>query len=136
MIRGAERPLKINKERKMEIKEIGRVSKKFLSKEQFDERIKKMRKEHEKPVKGMFEFLDAQGGWLDFAYRIFPEDPLYTIRLNHGEITELPMGIVKHLNNTKKKIRRPTGEYNQGSRGVGLVCETISRIRFTPIDVL
>ncbi|HEX4374886.1 MAG TPA: hypothetical protein VHZ50_16395 [Puia sp.] len=120
----------------MQIKELGRVSKKFLSKEQFDERIKKLRKEHEKPVKGMFEFLDAQGGWLDFAYRIFPEDPLYTIRLNHGEITELPMGIVKHLNNTKKKVRKMPSVLNPGERGVGVVCEYNSRIRFTPVDVL
>jgi hypothetical protein len=120
----------------MEIKEIGRVSKKFLTKEKYEEKVKQMRKEHEKPVKGMFEFLDAQGGFLDFAYRIFKDDPLYTIRLTHGEITELPMGIVKHLNNTKKKIRRPSGEYNPANRGVGMVCETISRIRFTPVDVL
>jgi hypothetical protein len=121
---------------KMEIKEIGRVSKKFLTKEKYEEKVKQMRKEHEKPVKGMFEFLDAQGGWLDFAYRFFKDDPLYTIRLTHGEITELPMGIVKHLNNTKKKIRRPNSQYNPGQRGVGPVCDTISRIRFTPVDVL
>ena len=29
-----------------------------------EEKIKKLRKEGEKMVKGMFEFLDAQGGWL------------------------------------------------------------------------
>lgn len=120
----------------MQIKELGRVSKKFLTKEIAEEKVKQLRKEHSKPVKGMFEFLDAQGGWLDFAYRFFKDDPLYTFRLNHGEICELPMGIVKHLNNTKKKVRRPSGEFNQGNRGVGPVCDTISRVRFTPIDVL
>ncbi len=30
------------------------------------EKIKKMRKEGEKLIKGMFEFVDAQGGWFDF----------------------------------------------------------------------
>lgn len=120
----------------MQIKELSRASKKFLTKEKYDELVKKLRKEHEKPVKGMFEFLDAQGGWLDFAYRFFKDDPLYTIRLNHGEITELPMGIVKHLNNTKKKIRKMDGQYDPTTRGVPRTYEVQSRVRFTPIDVL
>lgn len=120
----------------MQIKEIGRVSKKFLTKEKHEEKVKQLRKEHERPVKGMFEFLDAQGGWLDFAYRFFKDDPLYTFRLTHGEICELPMGIVKHLNNTKKKVRRPNTEFSSSNRGLGTTFETISRIRFTPVDVL
>ena len=40
----------------MEIKELGRVSRKFLTKEKMEEKVKQMRKEHEKPVKGMIEF--------------------------------------------------------------------------------
>lgn len=120
----------------MQIKEISRTSKKFLAKEKYEELVKKLRKEHEQPVKGMFEFLDAQGGWLDFAYRFFKDDPLYTIRLVHGEITELPMGIVKHLNNTKKKIRKFEANCDPNMRGVPRSYEVQSRVRFTPIDVL
>ena len=123
----------------MEIKELSRASKKYLTKEKYEELTKKLRKEHEKPVKGMFEFLDAQGGWLDFAYRFFKDDPLYTIRLVHGEITELPMGIVKHLNNTKKKVRRLASnghELTKANRGVPQTYDVISRVRFTPMDVL
>lgn len=120
----------------MQIKEMSKTTKNRLSPEKYDELVKKMRKEHEKPVKGMFEFLDAQGGWLDFVYRFFKEDPIYTIRLNHGEICELPMGIVKHLNNTKKKIRTLDAQYNQNNRGVPKTYETQSRIRFTPMDVM
>lgn len=120
----------------MQIKELSRTSKKFLGKDKYDELVKKLRKEHEKPVKGMFEFLDAQGGWLDFAYRFFKEDPLFTIRLNHGEICELPMGIVKHLNNTKKKIRKLESNMDPNMRGVPRSYEVQSRVRFTPIDVI
>lgn len=115
---------------------MSRVSKKFLTKEKYEELTKKLKKEHEKPVKGMFEFLDAQGGWLDFAYRFFKDDPLFTIRLNHGEITELPMGIVKHLNNTKKKIRKLEANLDPNMRGLPRSYEVQSRVRFTPIDVL
>ena len=67
----------------MEITELSRKSKKFLTKEKYEDLVKKLRKEHEKPVKGMFEFLDAQGGWMDFCYRFFKDDPIYSIRLQH-----------------------------------------------------
>ena len=120
----------------MQIKELARTSKKFLSPEKYEDLVKKLKKEHEKPVKGMFEFLDAQGGWLDFAYRFFKDDPLFTIRLTHGEICELPMGIVKHLNNTKKKIRKLDFQHDPTTRGVPKTYEVQSRVRFTPIDVI
>jgi len=120
----------------MEITELSRKSKKFLTKEKYEDLVKKLRKEHEKPVKGMFEFLDAQGGWMDFCYRFFKDDPIYSIRLQHGEICELPMGIVKHLNNTKKKIRKPTMQTMPGKRQVLGEYDVISRIRFTPVEYL
>ncbi len=125
----------------MQIKELHLTKKNVVSKERSDEMIKKMRKEHDKPVKGMFEFLDAQGGWIDFTYRIFPGEPILTIRLTHGEICELPMGIVKHLNNTKKKVRKfGMGDATRGGelpdRGLPSTYEVQSRLRFTPMDVL
>lgn len=110
----------------------------------YDELLKKTRREHEKLVKGMFEFLDAQGGWIDFSYRFFKGEPLSTIRLIHGEICELPMGLVKHLNNTKKKIRKfgldvgavRGSELSLEGRGLPSTYEVQSRLRFTPMDVL
>lgn len=120
----------------MEITELSRKSKKFLTKEKYEDLTKKLRKEHEKPIKGMFEFIDAQGGWLDFCYRFFKDDPIYSIRLMHGEICELPMGIVKHLNNTVKKIRKPTMQAMPGKRQVLGEYDVVSRVRFTPVEYL
>lgn len=125
----------------MEIKEIHKKKMNKSDPVVYEERLKKLRKEYEKPVKGMFEFLDAQGGWLDFVYRYFPGEPLMTIRLVHGEITELPMGIVKHLNNTKKKIRTfglssPTEAAELPMRGLPSTYTTQSRVRFTSTDLL
>lgn len=120
----------------VEIKEISVKRTNKLPPEKYEELVKKMKKEHEKPIKGMFEFIDAQGGWLDFCYRYFKTDTLMTIRLVHGEICELPMGIVKHLNNTKKKIRNIAKEIDPNSRGVPSTYEVQSRVRFTPVDVL
>lgn len=120
----------------MEIKEFHKKNINKLPPEEMDSLIKKQRKEHDKLCKGMFEFIDAQGGYLEFTYRWFRGDPLITIKLTHGEICELPMGIVKHLNNTKKKIRRISPNISETGRGVPSTFETISRVRFTPMEVL
>jgi hypothetical protein len=87
-------------------------------------------------VSGMFEFLDAQGGWLDFNYRKYPGEPILKIKLVHGEICDLPMGMVKHLNNTKKKVRRYSMELPEAGKRQPRSYETVSRVRFTPTNVL
>lgn len=125
----------------MEIKEYNPKKLKTSTPEQYTETIKKLRKEHDKLVKGMFEFIDAQGGWLDFTYKFFPDESIKTIRLVHGEICELPMGIVKHLNNCKKKIRTFNKEILEGIktasevRGLPSTYTVQSRVRFTPVDM-
>lgn len=96
------------------------------------ERIKKLRKEGEKMIKGMFEFVDAQGGWLDFSYRFFPGDPIRTIKITHGEICDVPMILAKHLNNCYKKVRKLPENLDQG----GVSVTKVSRTRFTPMDML
>lgn len=118
----------------MLVREYSKKATRKVPEEQSKEMIKKMRKEHEKPVKGMFEFIDAQGGWLEFTVRFFPGDPVTYIKLNHGEVCELPLGIVKHLNNTKKKVRKASIE--AGQNGQLHEYEVVSRIRFTPMDVM
>lgn len=125
----------------MEIKELHKRMAHKLPSDQLVELVKKARKEYDKPCKGMFEFLDAQGGWLEFTERTFKDQPILTIRLTHGEICELPMGIVKRLNNTKKKVRTfgLTNGQLKGelpARGLPTSYEVQSRIRFTPMDVL
>ena len=106
-----------------------------------EEKEKKLRKEHEKLVKGKFEFVDAQGGWVDFAYRWFKGEPIQVYRLFHGEVCELPMGVVRHLNNTYKKVRNfaantPDKAAELVGRGVPSTYEVQSRIRFTPMEVM
>jgi hypothetical protein len=96
----------------------------------------KMQKEGSKMVKGMFEFLDAQGGWLDFAYRIYPGEPIRVIKITHGEIVDLPMDVVKLLNNCYKKVRQmPKLDENGRPMGKGPI-QKISRTRFTPMDAM
>lgn len=120
----------------MEVRELNKKQKNSLPPAEREELVKKMRKEDEKMVTGMFEFLDAQGGWLEFAYRKYPGEAIQMIKMIHGEICDLPMGIVKHLNNTKKKIRRYLMELPANGQKMPRSYETVSRVRFTPTAVL
>ena len=120
----------------MEVRELNKKKPNTLPAQERDDLVKKMRKEDDKIVNGMFEFLDAQGGWLEFAYRKYPGEPIQMIKMIHGEICDLPMGIIKHLNNTKRKIRRYNLELPAGGQKVPRSYDTVSRVRFTPMSVL
>ena len=117
------------------------VSKRIVNhkpKTEVDDMIKKMRKEDDRLVKGQFEFTEAEGGFFDFTYRIYPGDPIQHYTLVHGEICELPYGVVKHLNGTKKKIRRYSNVEQAPTGGIKTpkTFDTISRVRFVPSDFL
>lgn len=120
----------------MEVIEIGKKKKEKVDLMAAKELMEKNRERDSKLVKGMFELIDAQGGWLDFTYRFYPGEPIYKFRLTHGERCELPMGVIKHLNNTKKKIRKINPSLDAVARGVPSTFEVQSRVRFTTLDVL
>ena len=125
----------------MEIKTIRRKQPNKVDKVKAKELVDNMRKEHSKMVKGMFEFVDAGSGWIEFNYRIFPEDMLVSYKFLHGETCEIPMGLVKHINNTRKKVRMFGMQDGEGiggklpNRGLPSSYEKTSRIRFVPIDM-
>lgn len=118
----------------MKVTEFNKKSINRLPPEVMEDKVKKLRKEHEKLVKGKFEFVDAQGGWIEFTYRYFKGDPLWVLKIFHDEIVELPMGIVKHINNTYRKIRTFQTEVNPNGRGIPSTFQNVSRIKFTPLD--
>lgn len=120
----------------MEVLEISRKKKDNVDKMAAKELMEQHREKDSKMVKGMFEFIDAQGGWLEFTYRWYPGEPIYKLKLTHGERCELPLGIIRHLNNTKKKIRKMNPNLDPNSRGVPTTYEVQSRVRFTTLDVL
>lgn len=122
----------------MEVRELRKKIKNHRPKAEVESMIKKMRAEDEKPIKGQFEFVEAEGGFFEFAYRIYPGDQIQQFTLVHGEICTVPMGIVKHLNGTKKKIRRykDVEQPAQGALRLPKAYETISRVRFIPVDFL
>jgi len=128
----------------MRVIELKKKTVNHKSKAEVESMIKAMRKEDEKMVKGQFEFVDAEGGFFEFTYKFFPGDNIKTIQLLHGEICEIPMGIVKHLNNTKQTIRRyanvgTNASVEQNSYGQTKpprTVETKSRVRFVPMEYI
>lgn len=121
----------------MQVIEFTKKQKITKAKPEVEELIKKMRKEDEKLVKGQFEFTEAGAGEFQFAYRIYPGlIQFYTIK--HGEICELPLGVVKHLNNTYKKIRNYDNvELTESGRfKKSLPYTTESRVRFVPTEFI
>ncbi len=118
----------------MQVREFNKKNVNRLPPEVMEDKVKKLRKEHEKLVKGKFEFTDAGGGWIEFGYRYFPGDPLLVVKIYHDEVTDLPMGIVKHINNTVRKVRTFQSEMQEGQRGVPSSFQRISRIKFTPME--
>jgi len=120
----------------MEVRELYKKAKKTMMPLELEELLKKKRKEDDKLVHGMFEFIDAHGGFMDFAYRKYPGEAIKMIKITHGDICDLPLGIVKHLNNTKRKVRKydltlpPVGGKPMRS------FELQSRVKFTPLDVI
>ncbi len=121
----------------VQVREITKKLKHTLPAAEREDLLKKSRKEDDKMVSGKFEFVDAQGGWFEFAYRKYPGQPIMILKLVHDEICDLPMGIVKHLNNTVRKIRKYNMQLPDSSgRGVARPFTAISRVRFIPTSVL
>lgn len=122
----------------MRVIEAGRKKTNTKPRAEVEDMIKKMRKEDEKMVKGQFEFVDAEGGFFEFTHKIYPGDAIRTYYLVHGEICEIPMGLVKHLNGTRKKIRRykDVEQSSTGAVRTPRTFETSSRVRFVPVDYL
>jgi len=122
----------------MRVIELNRQKTKTKSKAEVEEMIKKLKKEYEVPVKGLFEFIGAEGGFFEFTERMFPGDPISTIQLVHGEICEMPLGLVKRLNGTKQKISRykDVEQTHKGPIKRPRTVETVARVKFTPVDYL
>ena len=122
----------------MEVRELRKKIKNHRPKAEVESMIKKMRAEDEKMVKGQFEFVEAEGGFFEFAYRIYPGDQIQQFTLIHGEVCTIPMGLVKHLNGTKKKVRRykDVEQAPTGALKLPKTYETISRVRFIPVDFM
>lgn len=101
--------------------------------EKTKEDIKKKMKEDSKLVKGIFEYVDAKGGYLSFNHRLYPDELIIKYTLVDGETYDLPIGVVKHINNTKKKVTM-LGPLDAAGHPTYKIQKT-SKIKFIPVDM-
>jgi hypothetical protein len=116
----------------MEILELGKKQKKSLPPLERDALVKKMRGEDDKIVTGVFEFLDAVGGFFEFSYRKYPGESIKIVKLIHGETCDLMAGMMRQLNNSVQKIRRYDMNMPWDGKKPIRTYTTKSRVRFTP----
>ncbi|MGD2065710.1 MAG: hypothetical protein PVI43_00890 [Candidatus Bathyarchaeota archaeon] len=60
--------------------------------------IEEMRQEDARKVKGIFRCLQPAGGNVEFYFRKWKGDPIEKYTLHDGQEYELPISVVKHLN--------------------------------------
>ena len=121
----------------MKIIEINKKVQKTASKHEVEEKIKKLKKEYYKPVKGRFEFVDAQGGWVDFTDRQWPGEPIMQYHIEHAEICEIPAGLARRLNQTKKVVRGYDYEsLDHKKASPARIVDRVSRINFIPVEFI
>jgi len=65
-----------------------------------EELYKSEMKKDLKSIKGKFMCHEPKGGSVKFSYRKYKGEPIQTYYLEDNEEYELPVGVVKHLNNT------------------------------------
>jgi len=71
----------------------------ILTKEEAEKVRIKQHKEDSKKVKGKFLCHEPKGGSVTFPFRKYKEDKTESYHLYDGEEYELPIGVIKHLNN-------------------------------------
>ena len=49
-------------------------------------------------VKGIFKFYEVPGGFLEFVYRKYKQDPVEKFSMFDGQVYSIPLGVAKHLN--------------------------------------
>jgi len=57
------------------------------------------RKADAKKIKGIFRDLEVKGGTLNFFFKKWPGDEIMPYSLTDGQEYDLPVGVIKHLNN-------------------------------------
>lgn len=99
--------------------------------------IEKIRKEHSKPVKGVFRFIESSGGTLEFPFRELPGEPIQIWALKDGETYTIPLGLAKHINNNMK---RPKRDYMRNAKGEKMLTTAINgwtqRAEFVSTDLM
>lgn len=85
-------------------------------------KIEKLRIKDSKVVKVRFINHQCKGGKLEFTYKKYKEDPHRSYCLKDGQVYDLPMMVVNHIN---EDCTLPDREYDTGPNGARLLSTSI-----------
>lgn len=108
-----------------------------VKKEQKKPSLKYLRDKYREKVRVKFKFDEAQGQTLSFMYREFKEDPIERYDLVDGGIYDLPIGVVRHINN---RLNYPVHQFIKNETGgpsvkVGTKIQRASCLSMEFVDV-
>jgi len=83
------------------------------------DRLKKMREEESKIVKGKFSCHKPKGGEITFPYRKYKEDHIQNYTFKDGGVYEIPLGLARHLNSVGEEKNANLLD-SEGNHYVGL----------------
>jgi len=104
-------------------------------KKKSSERIRKAHEEDSKLVKGVFKNIECPGGDLEFAIRLYKEDPIRKYHFIDGESYTIPLGVAKHLNRQCKYTRSKHLVDKDGNPMIG-AGKPIERYQFVSNDYM
>ena len=87
-----------------------------------------------KMVRGRFEYHESPGSEFFFTYHAYEGEPVKDYLLRDQEVTTLPYGVAKHLNN----IGYPVHAYEQDAEGKNVmkIGKFNKRCSFVPLDFM
>jgi hypothetical protein len=116
---------------------IGQKKKKYSVEEKTanKEKLKKLQEEDSKVVTGVFKNHEVPGGDLEFAIRLYPNEPVRKYYLEDGKSYDLPLGVAKHINRMCKYTKSKYLVDKDGKKIIG-ADKPIDRYSFVAGDFM
>ena len=129
------------KELRQELNKEEELTKKIVVPKEKDRKDRLARKlaiekeKEQKMVRGIFRNLEIKGAGLKFAFKKYPGEPVVTYDLKDETIYDLPLSVVKHLNNDCWYPEHGHSVDEEGRPKVKLT-RKIRRFSFSPTDFM
>lgn len=105
------------------------------SRSEIEKKLKLMREEDSKMVRGIFKFYEAPGGTLKFPFKKYKNDPIEIYEFKDGEVYSVPLAVAKHLN-TQTAYAEHELRMNDDGRRSHTIKKKTHRTGFQSLDYL
>jgi hypothetical protein len=100
---------------------------------QLHAKLQYMRDKDREKIKGRFKYYECPGGRMKFVFKKYKQDPIEKYDLMDGEITTLPLGVIKHLNKDCFYTIHKHATDKDGN-AIQVIGQKIQRCEFIPME--